>query len=112
MQKLYLKKVFLDDILEHKALYRQSNFMITDLLTYKIKPYTNRSASTVSKTDKNRVNLRLFFVNKALDMINLPFIFRNRDLKSYVNFCKVSEPSVLYSNKPGIGSKIFNYNQT
>ena len=98
MQKLYLKKVFLDDILKHEALYRQSNFMITDLLTYEIKPYNNRSTSTVSKTNKKTVNFRLFFVNKALDIINLPFIFRNRDLKSYVIFCKVSEPSVLYSN--------------
>ena len=45
-------------------------------------------------------------------MINLPQIFRNKELKSFVNFCNIKEPSVLYSSRASIGSKLFNYNET
>ena len=45
-------------------------------------------------------------------MINLPRIFRDKCLKSYINFCEVKEPCVVYSSAPDIYNKIFNYNQT
>ena len=112
IRDLYLNEVFTDSILKHEALYRQSHFIITDLLTYKIKPFNISNTNSYCKRRKNRVLFKLLFVNKALDMINLPFIFRNKDLKSYVNFCEIKEPSVLYSNRSGIGGKLFNYNQT
>ena len=112
IRDLYQNEVFTDSILKHEALYRQSHFIITDLLTYKIKPFNISNTNSYCKRRKNRVLFKLLFVNKALDMINLPFIFRNKDLKSYVNFCEIKEPSVLYSNRSGIGGKLFKYNQT
>ena len=112
IRELYLKEVFTDNILKHQALYRQSHFIITDLLAYKIEPFNSAINANSNKPKKNRILFKLLFVNRALDMINLPYIFRNKELKSYVNFCSIREPSVLFSNKPSIGSKLFNYNQT
>ena len=80
---------------------------------YKIKPFHERKVINVKKSrNKRRQNFKILFVNKCLDMINLPLIFRNKELKSYAKFCSISEPSVQFSYRPGIGSKIFNYNQT
>ena len=111
IHNLYVKEVFTDTCLKHEALHRQSHFIITDLLTYKIKPFNSDKISKVNKK-KKRILFKLLFINKALDMINLPLIFRNKELKSFVNFCKIREPSIMYSNKPSVGSKLFNYNQT
>ena len=108
----YLKEVFTDDILKHDALYRHAHFVITDLLNYKIKPFNSSYNKMNSKRKKDRVLYKISFVNKALDMINLPQIFRNKELKSFVNFCNIKEPSVLYSSRASIGSKLFNYNET
>ena len=112
IRDLYFKKVFTDDVLKQEALFKHCHFIITDLLTYKIKPFNSSKISSSSKTKKKRILFKLLFVNRALDMINLPLIFRNKELKSFVNFCNITEPSVLYSNRPAIGSKLFNYNQT
>ena len=112
IRDIYLKEVFTDDILKHEALYKHAHFIITDLLTYKIKPFNSHFSNLDCKRKKNRILYKISFVNKALDMINLPKIFRNKELKSFVNFCNVKEPSVLYSNRASVGSKLFNYNQT
>ena len=113
IQKMYFEQVFTDDALKNEALYKQSHFVISDLLMYKIKPFHKSKVTNIYKSSKKRrQNFKLLFVNKCLDMINLPLIFRNKELKSYVNFCNICEPSVQYSYRSGIGSKIFNYNQT
>ena len=112
IRDLYLKEVFTDNILKHEALYRHAHFVITDLLSYKIKPFNSSNNKMNSKRKKDRVLYKISFVNKALDMINLPQIFRNKVLKSFVNFCNIKEPSVLYSSRASIGSKLFNYNET
>jgi hypothetical protein len=43
---LYLNEVFTDDLLKHDALSKQSHFIITDFLMYKIKPFNEGSAHT------------------------------------------------------------------
>ena len=112
IRDLYLKEVFTDSILKHEALYRHAHFVITDLLNYKIKPFNSSIYKMDFKRKKDRVLYKISFVNKALDMINLPQIFRNKELKSFVNFCNVKVPSVLFSSRTSIGSKLFNYNET
>ena len=81
---------------------------------YKIQPFNSSKVAIniQSNCRERRLNFKLLFVNKALDMINLPLIFRNKELKSFVNFCNIPEPSVQYQYRSGIGSKLFNYNQT
>ena len=61
---------------------------------------------------KRKIIFKVEFVNKALDMVNLPRLFRDTDLKSFVNFCNIREPSVVFKNRPNISGKIFNYNTT
>ena len=60
--------------------------------------------------ESKKVNFRLLFVNKVMDMINLPMIFRYQSLKSFVSFCSIKQPSIVYSFKSSISSKKFNYN--
>ena len=86
------------------------HFIITDLLMYKIKPYNNDYVLSKPMGSKKKVNFNLLFVNKAMDTINLPRIFRDQSLKSYVSFCSIKQPSIVYSFKSSISSKIFNYN--
>ena len=114
IQKSYLKEVFTNVELKNEVLYKQSHFVISDLLMYKIQPFNSSKVAIniQSNCRKRRLNFKLLFVNKALDMINLPLIFRNKELKSFVNFCNIPEPSVQYQYRSGIGSKLFNYNQT
>lgn len=109
VRKRYLDKVFTDVSLKHEILRKHVHFVIMDLLTYKIQPFVTESRSvTPKKIPKLLFNIE--FVNKAIDMINLPRLFRDKELKSFVNFCNVKEPSVVYSSKPDISGKIFNYN--
>ena len=111
VRELYLDNVFSDNILKHDILRRHAHFVITDLLMYKIKPFNVWNAPKVSKK-KQKILFKVKFVNKAIDMINLPRIFRDRALKSYISQCNINEPSVVYTNTPKISSKIFNYNDT
>ena len=57
IRDLYLNEVFTDSILKHEALYRQSHFIITDLLTYKIKLFNSSSTNSNCKCQKNRHKL-------------------------------------------------------
>ena len=111
IRRYYLEKVFTDDELKIISLHKQFHHIVIDLLEYKIRPFNSSNKNKQTLLKKNRVLFKLLFINKALDMINLPFIFQNHELKSFVNFCNIKEPSVLFSSTPCIGSKIFNYNQ-
>ena len=110
IRDLYLDKVFSDVSLKHEILRNHMHFIITDLLMYKIKPYNNDNVLSKPMGSKKKVNFNLLFVNKAMDMINLPRIFRDQSLKSYVSFCSIKQPSIVYSFKSSISSNIFNYN--
>ena len=107
----YLDTIYLDINLKHTILYKLVHFVIIDLLTYKIKPYTDQ-ISKVKPSSKSMQIFRVEFVNKAIDMINLPRLFRDSSLKSHVNFCNIKIPSVVYSSRPNISKNIFNYNTT
>ena len=109
---MYLDKVFVDDNLKYDVLRRHMHFVIIDLLNYKIKPYNDSNTGKSSLKNKPKIIFKVEFVNKSLDMINLPRILRDKSLKSYVNFCKIKEPSVVFSTRPNISCKIFNYNTT
>ena len=78
--------MFTDDELKIIALHKQFHRIVTDLLEYKIRPFNSSNKNKQTWSKKNRVFFKLLFMNKALDMINLPFIFRNHELKSFVNF--------------------------
>ena len=39
IREMYLDKVYADDVLKHDVLRRHLNFIFTDLLMYKIKPF-------------------------------------------------------------------------
>ena len=52
IRDLYLDKVFSDVSLKHEILRYHMHFIITDLLMYKIKPYTN---------DKGRISLYMLY---------------------------------------------------
>ena len=108
----YLNRVFSDDELKFEVLRNHAHFIITDLLMYKIEPFNKVSNDVGNKKHKSKINFCILFVNKALDMINLPRIFRDKSLKSLVPFCKLKQPSVVYKYRPSISSKIFNYNAT
>ena len=111
IRELYLNNVFNDDVLKHDILRRHAHFVITDLLMYKIKPYNVWKRPQVTK-NKQKILFKVKFVNKAIDMINLPRIFRDKSLKSCISQCNINEPSVVFTNTPTISSKIFNYNDT
>ena len=108
----YLNRVFSDDTLKFEVLRNHAHFIITDLLTYKIQPFNQVSNYEGHKKRKSKINFSIVFVNKALDMINLPRLFRDKSLISLVPFCKLKQPSVVYKYRPSISSKIFNYNKT
>ena len=103
----YLDKVFSDNIIKHEILRKHMHFVIADLLMYKIKPFNDKISSP--KKSKSKVNFKLLFVNKTLDMINLPRIIRDASLRNLVSFCKTKLPSVVFSYKSSIAHKIFNY---
>ena len=111
IRELYLNNVFTDDTLKHDILRRHAHFIITDILMYKIKPYNIWKRSQIAKS-KQKIIFKVKFVNKGIDMLNLPRIFRDKSLKSYINQCSINEPSVVFTNTPKISSKIFNYNAT
>ena len=111
IREMYLDKVFTDDVLKHDVLRRHAHFIFTDLLMYKIKPF-NLWKSPQNVKRKRKIMFRIKFVNKGLDMIHLPKIFRDKELKSFISQCEIKEPSVVFTNTPKISSKIFNYNDT
>ena len=111
IREMYLDKVFTDDVLKHDVLRRHAHFIFTDLLMYKIKPF-NLWKSPQNVKRKQKIMFRIKFVNKGLDMIHLPKIFRDKELKSFISQCEIKEPSVVFTNTPKISSKIFNYNDT
>ena len=111
IKEMYLDNIFIDNYLKYNVLRNHMHFVIIDLLDYKIKPY-NSIASNNTVKNKPKVILNIDFINKGLDMINVPRILRDKSLRSLVNFCNIKEPSVVYSSMRDISSKIFNYNNT
>ena len=77
-----------------------------DLFNYKIKPF-NSVKSMTKKSSKPKVLCKIDFKNKRIETINLPRIFRSQRLRSYVNFLKIREPTVVYKGISNISSKIF-----
>ena len=56
----------------------------------KIRPYNDDKWSfQSSKNKRNKLNLSILFVNKTIEMINLPIIIRNKPLKSFAAFCSI-----------------------
>ena len=108
----YLESVFSPKYTQNDVLRKHVHFIIIDLLTYKINPYIINKCMSDTSIRKPKLLCKVDFLNKGVDMINLPRIFRNKELKSYVNFCNIKEPTVVYRSVPNISSKIFNYNDT
>ena len=50
------------------------------------------------------------FKNKGIEMLNIPRIFRKKVLKSYVNFLKVNEPTVVNKRTKSVSNKLFSDN--
>lgn len=110
IRHIYLDIVFNNDKFKDSILRNILHFVICDLLMYKISPF-NQPTSRSQKNNFERVIWKIDFVNKALDLLNLPRILRNKSLKSCVSMCTVREPSVVFTCRPSIADKIFNYNQ-
>ena len=91
LNDLYLNKVFLLDWIDPVRL--QIHDIIMDLFNYKIKPF-NSVKSMTKKSPK--VLCKIDFKNKGIETINLPRLFRSQRLRSYVNFLKIREPTVVY----------------
>ena len=91
------------DKLECSPLYR----IILDLFKYKLEPFVKKKAFN-KKRPKLVCSVR--FINKGIEMIHLPSIFRK--CQSSVHFCKVKIPDVVYSFGKTIGPKIFNFKET
>ena len=108
VRDLYLDKVFENNSLRHDISRRQLHNIITDLLMYKIKPFNSINYNKLKS--QNKISCNVKFVNKCVDMINLPRIFRS--LKCYASQFNISKPSVVFSNTIKISSKYFNYNDS
>lgn len=106
----YLDIVFNNDRVKDSILRNILHFVICDLLMYKISPFNQPSSQKQNNIFK-KVIWKIDFVNKALDLLNIPRILRNKSLKSCVNMCTVKEPSVIFTCRPSIANTIFNYNQ-
>ena len=78
----WLNKVFLIDNLDPRL-------QIMDLFTYKIRPF-NSSTNETKKVCKPKNLCCIDFLNKGIEMLNLPRIFRSPSLKSFVNFRETS----------------------
>ena len=60
------------------------HFIIIDLLDYNLITSNNNIVKIKPKVINN-----ISFVNKGLDMINVPRILRDKSLISLVNFCNI-----------------------
>ena len=110
VREIYLEIVFKHENLKNSILRNILHFVICDLLMYKISPF-NKPCLKIHNKNRDRVIWKIEFVNKALDLLNLPRMLRDKSLKSCVNICNVKEPSVIFTSRPSIASTIFNYNQ-
>ena len=109
IKDLYLIRVF--DLNGFDPIGLQLHHIIMDMFAYKIKPFHDVK-KTLHKKWSHRVICKLQFVNKGIEMLNIPRIFRLQRLKSFVNFLDIKEPTVVYTNNENISRQIFNYNQT
>ena len=107
LKELYLNKVFLIDNLDPVRL--QIHCIIMDLFTYKIRPF-NLITDKTKKVRKPKVLCCIDFLNKGIEMLNVPRIFRSPSLKSFVNFCNIKEPSVVYKGTDNVSKELYNYN--
>lgn len=71
----------------------QLHYIIMDIFMYKIKPLIDNSILE-KKRAKRRIICKFRFINKGIDMLNLPRIFRQKRLTSLVNFLKIRIPTV------------------
>ena len=111
IKDLYLESVFSSKFVNSDVLCKHVHFVIMDLLTYKIEPFIVKSTPS-KEVKKPKLLFKIDFMNKGIDMINLPRLLRNKELKSCVTFCSIKEPSVVYKSVPNISNQIFNYNDT
>lgn len=107
LKESYLDKVFQIDNLDPSR--SQIHCIIMDLFTYKIRPFNSRTDKSKS-VRKPKVLCSIDFVNKGIEMLNLPRVFRSPNLKSFVNFCNIKEPTVVYKGTDNVSKKLFNYN--
>ena len=70
--------------------------------------------TSCSSTDVKRQFIKLDFINKAIDAVNLPSILANKSVTETVpTYFKEKEPSIIsYSYTKTIASKIFNFSST
>ena len=91
IKEIYLDSIFIDNYLKYNVLRNHMHFIIIDLLDYKIKPYNLITSNNIIVKIKPKVIYNISFVNKGLDMINVPRILRDKSLISLVNFCNIKE---------------------
>ena len=89
--------------LEASPLY----LVVLDFLQYKLDPMV-KSDSTPKRRPK--LVCTLTFVNKGVEMLHLPSIFRK--CQSFVSDCEHKVPDVAYRFTETIGPKLFNFKQT
>ena len=66
-----------------------------------------------SKTNHKRHFIKISFINKGTEFIDLPSIFKDRSVTSSIpTYCQNSEPPIIYYkyNKP-IRNTVFNFNK-
>ena len=108
LKELYLDEVFKINDIDPCRL--QIHCIIMDLFMYKIKPYNDIVLKAKKSSFRRKILCSIIFRNKGIEMLNLPRIFRNKSLKSYVNFLDIKEPTVVYKGTKNISDKLYNYN--
>jgi len=107
----YFKSVF-SSFLGANINRSQLHQIICDLFLYKIKPFIVSEAKHLGIKTKKRCIWKLDFLSKGYDMLNLPALFRDKELISLIPYgFKVNSPTICFSSVKPISKNVYNYNQ-